>query len=78
MIRRLKQPTQTDMILNFLKRYGSITPIEALQEFGCMRLSARIKDLENRGYVVPRKWVKKQGRKTGRTVRFMKYYCPKA
>ena len=41
--------TQTQKIYKYLKQYGSITPLEALQEFGCMRLAARISDLRSMG-----------------------------
>ena len=33
--------TQNEMILDHLRTYGSITPISALEHYGCMRLSAR-------------------------------------
>ena len=39
--------SQTFLILNCLKKGKSITPIEALTEFGCFRLSGRIWDLRN-------------------------------
>lgn len=43
--------TQKNMILEYLKKYGSITPLEAMREFGCMRLSAQIFKLKhNDGY----------------------------
>ena len=42
--------TQTEHILRHLKDNGSITPLEALQEYGCMRLGARIYDLKHQGY----------------------------
>lgn len=42
--------TQSEMILRHLKDYGSITPLEALQEYGCMRLGARIYDLKRDGH----------------------------
>lgn len=41
--------TQTDRILRHLREHGSITPLEALREFGCMRLGARIYDLKRAG-----------------------------
>ena len=41
---------QCEKILNYMKEYGSITPLDALREFGCMRLAARISDLSHRGY----------------------------
>ena len=42
--------TQCEMILDHLKTFGSITPLEALHEYGCFRLAARIADLRDRGY----------------------------
>lgn len=43
--------TQKNMILDYLKENGSITPLEAMREFGCMRLSAQIYKLKhNDGY----------------------------
>lgn len=42
--------TQCDLILSYIKNHGSITPLEAIQHIGCMRLSARIADLKKRGY----------------------------
>ena len=40
---------QTEMILQYMRDYGSITPIDALREFGVMRLGARICDLKDEG-----------------------------
>ena len=31
--------TQCEMILAYMEEVGSITPAEAMQEFGCMRLA---------------------------------------
>lgn len=41
--------TQNEMILDHLRTYGKITPISALEQYGCMRLSARISDLREQG-----------------------------
>lgn len=41
--------SQTQAIKRYLYEYGSITPIEALQEFGCFRLAARIQELRRFG-----------------------------
>ena len=40
--------TQTDRIQRYLEDFGSITPLDALREFGCMRLGARIWELRNK------------------------------
>ena len=37
------------LVLQHMKTYGSINPIEAENLYGCRRLAARIKDLRNRG-----------------------------
>ena len=41
--------TQCNMIAEYLKSGKSITPMEALRKFGCMRLASRIHDLKERG-----------------------------
>lgn len=37
--------SQCDKILRHLQRFGSIDPIQAIQEYGVLRLAARINDL---------------------------------
>ena len=37
--------SQEKQILGYLQSRGSISPLEALEEFGCFRLAARIADL---------------------------------
>lgn len=43
---------QEQDILDHLKQFGSITPQEALREYGCMRLSARIMRLRRAGHEI--------------------------
>lgn len=42
--------SQCDRILRHLKDYGYITSLDAMKEYGIMRLASRINDLKNRGY----------------------------
>lgn len=43
--------SQNKQILRYLQTHKrGITPIDALQKFGCFRLSARISDLREKGY----------------------------
>ena len=42
--------TQCDRILRHLNCFGSISSLEAMQEYGIMRLASRINDLKKRGY----------------------------
>lgn len=44
--------TQKEMILQHLKRHGSITPKDAIDNYGIMRLGARIYDLKSEGYKI--------------------------
>lgn len=40
------------MIIRHIKKFGSITPVQAMKEYGIMRLSARILDLKDKGYPI--------------------------
>ena len=64
--------TQQDMILQYMQDEGSITPLDALREFGCMRLGARIFDLKKRGYGITRVLEHRENR-YGKTVRYALY-----
>ena len=64
--------TQNEMILKYIHDYGSITPLEALKEFGCMRLASRINDLKNQGYNIVSEKVSTKNR-YGKKISFAKY-----
>jgi hypothetical protein len=55
--------TQKQQIRAYLTKGKSITPIDALNKFGCFRLSARIADLRDEGLNIATKYVTK-GNKT--------------
>lgn len=44
--------SQTALILEYLKQHHSLTPLEALDLFGCLRLGARIAELRAQGYEI--------------------------
>lgn len=44
--------TQRGKVLARLRRGKSITPLQALYEFGCLRLAARIKELRDDGHEI--------------------------
>ena len=53
MFTRLPEPTsQAGQILEHLIRVGPITPLQALELYGCFRLAARIKDLRELGWAI--------------------------
>lgn len=49
--------TQCELILRYMDEHGSITSLEAMKNFGCMRLASRISDLRKRGYMIVRNMV---------------------
>lgn len=57
--------TQADAILNWLQ-HDPITPAEALREFGCMRLAARIADLKAKGHQIYTEIVSENGKEFAR------------
>lgn len=54
--------TQDELVLKHLRESGSITPLEALQLYGCFRLSARIYSLRSRGYDIETDYVTRDGK----------------
>ena len=46
------KPTQCEQILDYMKQFGSINPLQALQDIGCFRLASRISDLKKQGYSI--------------------------
>ena len=68
--------TQSEMILTHLREHGSITPQEAMREYGCMRLGARIYDLKRSGYAIRTERETRQNR-YGEKVTYAKYTMEK-
>lgn len=44
--------TQCDKVLRHLQTYGSLTSLEAVTEYGILRLASRINDLKRMGYKI--------------------------
>lgn len=42
--------SQSMQIIEYIKKHGSITSLEAIQHIGCTRLSGRIFDLKRAGH----------------------------
>ena len=57
--------SQEQDVLDYIREFGSITNIEAMNELGVGRLAARIHDLRSRGHKiesVPTKAINRKGR----------------
>ena len=47
--------SQCDIVLRHLQAYGSLTSLEAVTEYGILRLASRINDLKRMGYNITSK-----------------------
>lgn len=56
------RPTQNQRIIDYINRYGSITPLEAMRDLGIYRLASRISDLKSRGYAIQSTFVPVENR----------------
>lgn len=48
----MRKFNKTEAVLNHLKQHGSITSLEAIENYGATRLSAIIFNLRKRGYKI--------------------------
>lgn len=57
--------TQTAQILRALERGRTLTPLEALTEFGCLRLAARVEELRASGHQIHCRLVERGKKRVG-------------
>ncbi len=69
--------TQKRLILEHLKRFGSIEPMTALREYGCYRLSGRISELRSEGVSIRTDYIMQRSKVTGYFVKFANYILNK-
>jgi hypothetical protein len=55
--------SQNKQIADYLNKGKKLTPIDALNKFGCFRLAARIADLRNDGMNIVTKTIKLENKK---------------
>jgi hypothetical protein len=66
-----RAPSQAQRILRHLQAGHSLTPLEALERFGCFRLAARVHELRREGYAVLEETVT-----TAQGKRVARYFLP--
>lgn len=69
----MEKLNQCEMIINYIKEFGSITTLQAFRDIGCTRLASRINDLKNQGYRFRDEFVTSKNRR-GVKVSYKKYY----
>lgn len=68
----MMKDTQEAQVLRHIDTNGSITPMEAIEEYGITRLAARIHDIERHGVIIDREMVYTKNR-FGKPVHYMRY-----
>ena len=68
----MEKVTQARLILEYLDEFGSITPLEAIRDIGCYRLSARISDIKKMGIPIETEMVNVKNRR-GKYSRIARY-----
>lgn len=54
--------TQSERIVRHLETFGSITSLEAMRDYGIMRLASRVSDLKKDGFPVRTEFVRGRNR----------------
>lgn len=68
-----KKPTQAKRILEYMKKNGGITSLDAARDLGCMRLGARIFELKDDGHEIKSEFVEVKNR-YGEKCRVKRYW----
>jgi len=64
--------TQKEMVLQYMQDFGSITPVQAFQDLGIMRLGARIFELKKDGVLIESRLASARNR-YGKTTHYSEY-----
>lgn len=64
--------TQKEMVIEYIKKYGFITPMDAFYDLGITKLATRISELKKDGFSFVEIWRKDKNR-FGKPVKFMVY-----
>lgn len=67
-----KKLNQRELVLKYIKDFGSITSYESFIELGITQLATRIFELKEEGYCFKTSWVYKTNR-YNKPIKFLKY-----
>ena len=62
-MKELSTESQKKLILDWLSEGNSITALQALNMFGCLRLASRICDLKIAGFPIAKEMIKVNGKR---------------
>jgi hypothetical protein len=63
---------QGEKIINYIRQFGSISPLEAFRDLGITKLATRISEMNRDGIDFQKQYVKSKNR-FGETVYYMRY-----
>ena len=69
----MKRPTQKDLILDYINRFGSITPMQAFADLGITKLATRISEMKSEDGLCFRTEFVTSKNRYGKSVKFAKY-----
>lgn len=64
---------QSERIVNYINKFGSISPLEAFRDLGITKLATRISELKKEGIKFKQEYIKTQNR-FGEPVHYMRYW----
>lgn len=64
---------QSERIVNYINKFGSISPLEAFRDLGITKLATRISELKKEGMKFKQEYIKTQNR-FGEPVHYMRYW----
>jgi hypothetical protein len=62
----MKKRTQCEKILAYMKKGRTLTPLQALRKFNCLRLAGRIDELKRDGYMIKSRKIAIRGKRVAR------------
>lgn len=65
---------QKTLVLNYLKKYGVITPLDAFLHIGTMKLATRISELKKEGHMFGSETIYYRSDKTNHVTHYKKYW----
>lgn len=66
---------QSERIVEYINKYGSISPMEAFADLGITKLATRISEMRKDGYVFEQEYIESKNR-FGESVYYMRYSFP--
>lgn len=64
---------QHEAIIDYMRQFGSITPMDAFNDLGITKLSTRIGELVQRGHAIGKRWEQAENR-FGKVTHFRRYW----